>query len=82
MSAIDRRRLIGGILCGAVAATGLALTSGTTDAMPIDARITGSLDDLIVKAQVVVVNPRRPPPRRRRRWRCWWHRGRRVCGWR
>ena len=52
MSAIDRRRLIGGILCGAVAATRLALTSGTTDAMPIDARITGSLDDLIVKAPV------------------------------
>jgi hypothetical protein len=24
-------------------------------------------------------------PRRRHRgrhWRCWWHRGRRVCGWR
>jgi len=26
---------------------------------------------------------RRPPPvRRRRRWVCWWHRGRRRCGWR
>jgi hypothetical protein len=26
----------------------------------------------------------RPPPRRRRRrrWECWWHRGRRQCGWR
>jgi hypothetical protein len=23
-----------------------------------------------------------PPRRRRRRWVCWWHRGRRVCGWR
>ncbi|TFV51078.1 twin-arginine translocation signal domain-containing protein [Bradyrhizobium sp. CNPSo 3448] len=23
----------------------------------------------------------RPPPRRRR-WVCWWHRGRRRCGWR
>lgn len=22
------------------------------------------------------------PPRRRRRWACWWHRGRRHCGWR
>ena len=37
------------------------------------------IDDLAVKAQVVVVNPRR---RRRRRWVCWWHRGRRRCGWR
>ena len=32
--------------------------------------------------------PHRPPPRppswhrRRRRWECWWHRGRRHCGWR
>ncbi|MBR1132086.1 hypothetical protein [Bradyrhizobium iriomotense] len=25
---------------------------------------------------------RPPPPRRRRRWVCWWHRGRRHCGWR
>jgi hypothetical protein len=23
-----------------------------------------------------------PPRRRRRRWICWWHRGRRHCGWR
>jgi hypothetical protein len=36
------------------------------------------VDDLVVKAQVVVVHPRR----RRRRWVCWWHRGRRRCGWR
>ncbi|MGY8676406.1 twin-arginine translocation signal domain-containing protein [Bradyrhizobium sp. UFLA05-153] len=26
--------------------------------------------------------PPPPPPRRRRRWVCWWHRGRRQCGWR
>jgi hypothetical protein len=30
-------------------------------------------------AVVVVAGPHR---RRHRRWRCWWHRGRRVCGWR
>jgi hypothetical protein len=45
------------------------------------------LDGMVEKAQVVVGNPRRPLPRRprhrhHRRWRCWWHRGRRVCGWR
>ena len=88
MKAIDRRRLLGGILCGAAAAAvGLALTSAPIEAMPFDARVAGSLDGMIEKAQVVVVNPRRPPPRHRRhrhhrRWRCWWHRGRRVCGWR
>ena len=82
MKAIDRRRLLGGILCGAVAAAGLALTSAPIEAMPFDARVAGSWDGMVQKAQVVVVNPRRPLPRRPRRWRCWWHRGRRVCGWR
>ena len=88
MKAIDRRRLLGGILCSAVAATtGLALTSGRIEAMPFDAGVPGNLDGMIEKAQVVVVGPRRPPPRhhrhrQHRRWRCWWHRGRRVCGWR
>ena len=39
MKAIDRRRLLGGILCGAVAAAaGLALTSAPIDAMPFDAQ--------------------------------------------
>ena len=37
MKAIDRRRLLGGILCGAVAAAGLALTSAPSEAMPFDA---------------------------------------------
>ena len=37
MKAIDRRRLLGGILCGAVAAAGLALTSAPIEAMPFDA---------------------------------------------
>jgi hypothetical protein len=38
------------------------------------------VDELVQRAQVVVVGPRRR--RRHRRWVCWWHRGRRVCGWR
>ncbi len=79
MTIIDRRGLVRGILCGAAAA-GLALTPGATDAMPFDNRVAGSPDDLVEKAQVVVVAPRRRP--RHRRWVCWWHRGRRVCGWR
>lgn len=54
-------------------------------------------DGLTVQVQAVPGRPVRPPiarpprrpvarPRRRpihrRRWVCWWHRGRRVCGWR
>jgi hypothetical protein len=47
MKAIDRRRLLGGILCGAVAAAaGLALTSAPIEAMPFDARVAGSLDGM------------------------------------
>ena len=35
--------------------------------------------DLVDEARVTVhVHPRRR--RRGRHWRCWWHRGRRVCG--
>jgi hypothetical protein len=39
----------------------------------------GKPEGLLEEAGVVVLRPRR---RRHRRWRCWWHRGRRVCGWR
>jgi hypothetical protein len=82
MELIDRRALARGILFGAaVAGAGLALSPGTASAMALDNRIPGALDDWIEKAQAVVV---RPAPRRPRRrvWRCWWNRGRRVCGWR
>ena len=83
MELIDRRGFARGILFGtAVAAAGLALSPGGATAMPLDDRIPGALDDWIEKAQAVVV---RPAPRRRPRrrvWRCWWNRGRRVCGWR
>jgi hypothetical protein len=74
---IDRRRLMGAILCGASA--GLLLTPGIVEAMPIDAGVPDGLDGFIEKAQAVVVRPARP---RRRRRVCWWRRGRRVCGWR
>ena len=77
MKTIDRRKLLGAIVCGAAA--GIALAPAELEAMPIDARVGDGSPDPIEKAQVVVVNPRR---RRRRVWRCWWRRGRRVCGWR
>ena len=61
MKAIGRRRLMCGILCSAVAAAaGLALTSAPSEAMPFDARVAGSLDGMVEKAQVVVVNPSSP----------------------
>ena len=77
MKTIDRRKLLGAIVCGAAA--GIVLAPAALEAMPIDSKIRDGLPGDVEKAQVVVVNPRR---RRRRVWRCWWNRGRRVCGWR
>lgn len=61
MKEIDRRALTREILFGAaVAAAGLAWPSETANAMPLDDRIPGSLDDWIEKTQVWV--GRAPPP--------------------
>ena len=81
MKQIDRRALTCALLFGAAAA-GLGLATGGATAMPLDGRVSGGLDDWVEKAQAVVVTsgPRRRPRRRVRR--CWWNRGRRVCGWR
>jgi hypothetical protein len=81
MKEIDRRALTRGMLFGAaVVAVGLATPSETASAMPLGDRIPGAVDDWIKKTQVWVgPAPRRRP--RRRVWRCWWRRGRRVCGW-
>jgi hypothetical protein len=83
MELIDRRSFARGFLFGtAVAGATLTRSSETLQAMPLDARAPSALDDWIIKAQAMVVRPlpRRRP--RRRVWRCWWNRGRRVCGWR
>jgi hypothetical protein len=83
MDLIDRRRFARAILFGTAAvAAGLVVSPGTVSAMQLDARAPSALDDWIMKAQAVVIRalPRRRP--RRRVWRCWWNRGRRVCGWR
>jgi hypothetical protein len=78
MKAIDRRALTPGVLCGAVTAAGLGLAPAP--AMPLDDGVPADLEGGIENIQWG------PPPRRhwrrRRVWRCWWHRGRRVCGWR
>jgi hypothetical protein len=89
MNAIDRRNVLGGILCG-VLATGLGVSSlsNTVEATPLalEKDLARKVDDLREKAQAVASRPPRRPlhPRRRRPPRrvCWWHRGRRVCGWR
>jgi hypothetical protein len=77
MTAIDRRSLLG---AAAVATIGLALMPNAAESAPltIGRSLGRNAEDLIEKTQV-------PPPGRRwgrRRWVCWWHRGRRVCGWR
>ena len=80
MPELDRRSILGVMLGGiAIAGSSSLLVATTTQAAPLprDAA-TRPAPSPIEKAQVVVVGPRR----RRRRWRCWWRRGRRVCGWR
>jgi hypothetical protein len=93
---IDRRTMLRGFLTGAIVAAAGATTVGVTlmpeaaEAMPLANLRPLTPDDLVQKAQVIVVRPRRyrygwSQPRwyrrRRRRWVCWWRRGRRVCGW-
>jgi len=95
MTAIDRRIVLRSVLGGGVAAiVGVAITPKVGKAIPLAAAKANpptennigpvepeELEDLVEKAQVVVVGPRRR--RRGRRWVCWRNRwGRRVCGWR
>ncbi len=61
MKTIDRRRLIGAILSGA--GVGLVLAPGTLASMPIYSEVPDGLDDLVERAQVVVVGPRPRPLR-------------------
>ena len=79
MAVVDRRKFVLAALCGAGAA--LALAPSAAAALPLGAgeagRLVDPLEDEVKPAQVVVA-----PRRRRRRWVCWWHRGRRICGWR
>lgn len=86
MDAMSRRAMLMNVLPGAAVAIagvgtlGWAVAPDVANAMPLAVAkgAHAEVDDLAVKAQVVVVHPRR----RRRRWVCWWHRGRRRCGWR
>ena len=86
MKQIDRRSLLTGIICGAAIATvGLTILPKAAKSLPLGAIKAGAVkpEDLVEEARVTVhVHPRRHNRRRNRHWRCWWHRGRRVCGWR
>ena len=86
MKAIDRRDLLKGIMCGAAVATlGLAALPKEAKSLPAAAIQDGVVEpeDLVEEAAVTIhVHPRRRRRHHNRRWRCWWHRGRRVCGWR
>jgi hypothetical protein len=93
MTETDRRCILRGILSGAVVlgSAAAAVTFGSAimpdeaEAVPLamDKAGAAEIDDLVEKAQGVVVRPRR----RRRRVCYWrrghpWGRGRRVCVWR
>ena len=90
MAAMSRRAILTHILPSAAVAIagvgtiGWAVAPEVADAMPLAIAKGNHLkvDDLVEKAQVVVVHPGRRRGRRGRRWVCWWHRGRRHCGWR
>jgi hypothetical protein len=80
---IDRRSMLSIVLrTGAVAAVALTVMPVAARATPLAAGTAGTAtpenapENLVEKAQVVVVGPRR------RRRVCWWSRGRRVCAWR
>jgi hypothetical protein len=83
MKEIDRRSVIGGLLCGAaVTAIGLTVRSEPAKSLPLAAAKDGIAEpeDLVEEAAVHIhVHPRR---HRHRRWRCRRHGGRKVCGWR
>jgi len=90
MTNLQRRSILFGLFGAAAAGVGAAVLPTAALALPLAGGKPLTLGDappsLEELAQVVVVRPR---PRHRRRYRrrhrrrvCWWHRGRRVCGWR
>ena len=90
MTVMSRRTLLANLLPGAiavagVATVGLSLLPEEASAMPASGLKPDQVkpDDLIEKVQWHHPHHggwRRGP--RHRRWVCWWHRGRRICGWR
>jgi hypothetical protein len=77
MNAPTRRTFLGlaqnAVAAAAVGAIGVGFIEAA-EAMPVapNPGQAGTAPDLVTQVQW----------RRRRRWVCWWHRGRRRCGWR
>jgi hypothetical protein len=86
MGDCDRRTMLVGLWRGAAASLAVALVPTTALCLPLAGFKPAPVGDEVPRleelAQVVVVHPRRRRRRRGRRRVCWWHRGRRVCGWR
>jgi hypothetical protein len=97
MDAVDRRSALRGIFGVAVVAVVAANSyPNPAEATPLalEKDLARKAADLREKPQPVATRrrpPLRPRPRplpvrhrrrRGRRWDCWWHRGRRHCGWR
>ena len=95
MDAPTRRSFLGlatkGVAVAVIGTAGVRLI-GVAEALPADpglARVSSAPDRAIPAQWGPGWGPGwgapgwgPPPPRRRRRWVCWWHRGRRRCGWR
>jgi hypothetical protein len=79
MRTIGRRSILMGALVGALGVTvGMSLLPDAAQATSLSLARAGMVkpEGLVEKARVTIhVHPRRHH-------RCWWHRGRRVCGWR
>ena len=86
MEAISRRRFVVALLCGvAVATVGSGFMPNAARAIPLaDFKPEApNHNGLVEQARVTVhVHTGHRHRHRGRHWRCWWHRGRRVCGWR
>lgn len=84
MNAHTRRAFFGfagvAVAAAAIGASGARFIE-VAEAMPI-APDPGKRGMDVEKSSPLVTQAQWGPPRRRRRWVCWWHRGRRRCGWR
>jgi hypothetical protein len=87
MTQLDRRAMLRTLVGAAAAAAAFRLALDPAEAAPlmVDKAVTPPAETLAEKARTVVVHHHRggrTVVHHRRRHTCWWHRGRRVCGWR